>query len=282
MNTVIALCRSCFASRSSPLPSSMPMDSTPATDSTPARPMQPYPTPHYFYIVTIHQADRHLQTIRDGEIIGFDLEAAQRSGGLKLTKGQKKAKLAAEIQEAANFTIDWSQVTICLVQIATANGHVYVINLHLMAALPAELVRICMSHNILKVSAGIFSDGQRLWDSFRLNLVSVISLGLVARLAYPTELLNGAPFGNEPALGLIIAHALRYRLSKEQQTSDWDAASLSDEQKDYAASDAHATLEAFRAMDAVLQRCAVPSSVELGSGGLLSVHGGRRTLLRDL
>jgi hypothetical protein len=76
------------------------------------------------------------------------------------------------------------------------------------------------------------ADGQRLWDSFRVDLRSAISLGLVARLAYPTTLLVDAPFGIEPSLAVIVGHALGYSLLKDQQMLAWDAASLSDEQKD--------------------------------------------------
>ncbi|KAJ7838619.1 hypothetical protein B0H14DRAFT_2788976, partial [Mycena olivaceomarginata] len=97
-----------------------------------------------------------------------------------------------------------------------------------------------------------------LWDSFRVDLRSAISLGLVARLAYPTTLLVDAPFGIEPSLAVIVGHALGYSLSKDQQMSAWDAASLSDEQKDYAAIDAHASLHAFQSMRILLDNCGVP------------------------
>ncbi|KAF8156269.1 hypothetical protein K438DRAFT_1942841 [Mycena galopus ATCC 62051] len=150
-------------------------------------------------------------------------------------------------------------------------GHVFVINLHIMAELPQELVRICENRDILKVAAGIFSDGQRLWDSFRMDIFSAISLSLVARLAYPTTLMTIIPL---------------------QSSQPW-LRSLSGEQKNYAAIDAHASLRAFLTMRTLLDNCGYPvlptwythdifelveSSVGRMSTGLLTVRGGRRTI----
>ncbi|KAF7324248.1 Exonuclease 3'-5' domain-containing protein 2 isoform X1 [Mycena sanguinolenta] len=260
MDNLVAFLLSCCTRRTiqAAPTSSVSTGITPsATPPRPRTPTQPYPTPDYLYIITMQEAEECLSTIQDGAVIGLDIESIQ-SAGPKLSKAQKRTQLAAQISTKGSFEIDWSQVDICLVQIATEDGRVYMINIRLIAELPAQLRRICESRNILKVSAGIFSDGQRLWDSFRLDLMSVVSLGLVARLAYPTTLLPGMPFANEPGLAVIVGHVLGYRLSKDQQTSAWDAASLSDEQKNYAAIDAHATLSAFCAMYALLQRCEVP------------------------
>ncbi|KAJ6465025.1 ribonuclease H-like domain-containing protein [Mycena sanguinolenta] len=257
MNFLVSVLRSCFARRSDKSAPITPA-SQPAMESAPSPETEPYPTPPYLYIVTTQEADHHLQTIQRGAVIGLDIESVQQPSGPKLTRGQKRDKLQAQIRDKESFVIDWSEVEICLVQIATEAGEVYVINLRVIAELPTELVRICESPDILKVSAGIFSDGQRLWDSFRLNLLSVVSLGLVARLAYPTTLLRGVPFANEPGLVVIVSHVLRYKLSKEHQTSDWDAASLSTEQKDYAAMDTHATLMVYLAMRTILASCEVP------------------------
>ncbi|KAJ6464107.1 ribonuclease H-like domain-containing protein [Mycena sanguinolenta] len=225
MNFLVSVLRSCFARRSDKSAPITPA-SQPAMESAPSPETEPYPTPPYLYIVTTQEADHHLQTIQRGAVIGLDIES-------------KRDKLQAQIRDKESFVIDWSEVEICLVQIATEAGEVYVINLRVIAKLPTELVRICESPDILKVSAGIFSDGQRLWDSFRLNLL-------------------GVPFANEPGLVVIVSHVLRYKLSKEHQTSDWDAASLSTEQKDYAAMDTHATLMAYLAMRTILASCEVP------------------------
>ncbi|KAF8216646.1 ribonuclease H-like domain-containing protein [Mycena galopus ATCC 62051] len=214
--------------------------------------LEPYPTPNYQYITTVQEANHVLQNITAGAVIGFDTESIQIPGP-KMTQGQKNRKLAQQVLDRPTFVIDWAKVDICLVQIATEQGDVYIINIHSMAAFPAELQRIIRDRRIWKVAAGVFSDGQRLWESFREDLVSAISLGLVARLAYPTTVMPGMPFGNEPGLDVIVAESLGYAVSKKEQMSAWDAPELSLEQKNYAAADPHATLQAFLTMRTALQ-----------------------------
>ncbi|KAJ7802123.1 ribonuclease H-like domain-containing protein [Mycena olivaceomarginata] len=244
MGTVISLAKACLTCRS-------------GHGSLPPAPLPGYPTPPFIYIVSLELANSHLASIQDGAVIGFDLEAVQIMGRPKLSKGQKRVKLATEQREVSTFTIDWNNVDICLAQIAT-DSDIFVINLHAMRALPIELIRICESPNIVKVAAGIFSDGQRLWDSFRLNFRSAATLGLVARLAYPFDLYPGQPYGQEPGLSLIVRHALHFDLPKQLQQSEWDSENLSDAQKDYAAADVHATLQSFRVMYSVIQARGFP------------------------
>ncbi|KAJ7194539.1 ribonuclease H-like domain-containing protein [Mycena pura] len=218
-------------------------------------PLPVYPTPHYIYIDTLDEANNHLGTIADGAIIGFDIEAMEIPGRPKLSKADKKIKLRAEIRDANNFSIDWSQVDVCVAQIATVDNAVYLIHIRKIGELPAEFVRICESPQILKVSAGIFSDGQRLWDSFRINLLSVASLGHAARLAYPNDILPDLPYGNEAALAIIVQHTLHCELEKGLRNSAWGSIPLSEAQKDYAATDAHATLASYRVVQSVLEQC---------------------------
>ncbi|CAK5268017.1 unnamed protein product [Mycena citricolor] len=206
-------------------------------------------------ITTAHEADEHLATILDGSTIGFDLEGVDIPGA-KLSRQQKKLRLQQWIQEARDgrFVIDWSAVTIRLVQIATEDGRVLVLDMLSIRALPVHLVRICESTEIIKVSAGIFSDGQRLYDSFRINLNSAVALGLVACLAYPDDILPQQPFADEPGLSTIVRFSLCYQLNKVMQDSRWDGP-LSEEQHDYAAVDAHASLSAYLVLRSSLDTC---------------------------
>ncbi|KAJ7851597.1 hypothetical protein B0H14DRAFT_2581267 [Mycena olivaceomarginata] len=142
------------------------------------------------------------------------------------------------------FTPDWNEVDVCVAQIATVSGATYVIHLKSIAGthflplcfgslisrrpvLPTEFIRICKSPHILKVAAGIYSDGQRLWDNFRLNLYGAVSLGLAAVLAYPEDLNRDLPYGNEPGLPIVVKHVLNYKLGKELQMSQWNTIPLS-------------------------------------------------------
>ncbi|KAJ7274271.1 hypothetical protein B0H12DRAFT_1066399 [Mycena haematopus] len=249
----------CFPQHKS-LPSPPPASAHPNPMSAPQTPLPilpTYPVPPYVYIETLLEANQHLQAILAGAVIGFDLEWVTLPNRPKLSRAGKKAKLRAEIRDASTFVVDWSQVEVCLAQIATHNS-VYIINLRVIQDLPAELIRICEDPGILKVSVGIYSDGQQMWDSFRVNILSAVSLGLAGKLAYPNDILPDKPYANEPALGTIVRHVLQYDLSKELQTSPWDSVPLSDAQKEYAASDAHATFESYRVIDTAIASCGFP------------------------
>ncbi|KAF8190652.1 ribonuclease H-like domain-containing protein [Mycena galopus ATCC 62051] len=239
-----------------PLPAPpVPAPASPSASSTPASPLPVYPTPSYIFIKTLGEANHHLRSILDGEVVGFDLESVDNPNRSKLSKEKKRQKRKDEIRDAPTFTIDWTQVEVFVAQIATAIGAVYVIHLSQIAALPAEFVRICESPRILKVAAGIYSDGQRLWDNFRLNLYCVTSLGLASVLAYPKDLNPDLPYGNEPGLAKIVEHVLHYDLEKELQTSAWNSIPLSEAQQEYAAADVHATLASYLVIRSVLDGC---------------------------
>ncbi|KAJ7787750.1 ribonuclease H-like domain-containing protein [Mycena olivaceomarginata] len=245
----------------SPLPapaSPLPAPASPLTapaSPLPAAPWLLYPTPNYIFIDTLGDAEHHLASIVDGDVVGLDLESCDNPNRPKLSKQQKREKYKDQIRDAATFTADWGEVEVCVAQIATVGGATYVIHLTSIAALPAEFVRICESPHILKVAAGIYSDGQRLWDNFRLNLYGAVSLGLAAVLAYPEDLNRNLHYGNEPGLANIVKHVLNYDLGKELQVSQWNAIPLSQAQRDYAAADVHSSLASYLAIQEELQDC---------------------------
>ncbi|KAK7059853.1 domain-containing protein 2 [Favolaschia claudopus] len=218
-----------------------------------------YPTPPFLYLVSLDETNHHLQAIQDGAIIGFDMEGCQVNRA-KLSKSGKKARLDQQIRDVRsnNFTIDWTDVETCLVQIVTQGGATFVINLNVMKAMPDELRRICESTTITKVSAGIVADGIRLWDDFRIQLHSAVSLGLLARLAYPTELVGDVAFLHEPSLGIIIHHTLGFKLEKGERRSNWRAIPLKESQKNYAACDPHASLAAYNVLQGFIAARGAP------------------------
>ncbi|KAJ7215668.1 ribonuclease H-like domain-containing protein [Mycena haematopus] len=188
-----------------------------------------YPVPAFDYITNVNDANDALRGITGGA----------------LTKSERKKKLADEVADKETFVIDWDNVKVRLVQIATNDGRTYLIDLLAMKALPEEFVRICNSRDIFKVSVGLVSDGQTLWDSFRLDLAGILQLSYFAKLADPLSFYRDLPYANEPGLDFIVANVLKHKLRKQFQRSDWGADTLTDEQKDYAAADAHAALQAY-------------------------------------
>jgi hypothetical protein len=134
-----------------------------------------YPTPNYIFIDTLGDAEHHLVSIVDGDVVGLDLESWDNPNRPKLSKAQKRQKREDEIRHAATFTPDWNEVDVCVAQIATVSGATYVIHLKSMAgthflplcfgslisrrpALPTEFICICKSPHILKVAAGIYCE----------------------------------------------------------------------------------------------------------------------------
>ncbi|KAJ7363736.1 ribonuclease H-like domain-containing protein [Mycena albidolilacea] len=214
-----------------------------------------YPTPNYIFIDTLGDTEHHLVLIVDSDVVGLDLESWDNPNCPKLSKAQKRQKCEDKIRHAAMFTPDWTKVNVCVAQIATISGATYVLHLKSMAALPTEFICICKSLHILKVAAGIYSDGQRLWDNFYLNLYGAVSLGLAAVLAYPKDLNCNLPYGNEPGLPIFIKHVLNYELRKELQMSQWNTIPLLQVQQDYAAADAHALLASYLTIQEELQDC---------------------------
>ncbi|KAF7293425.1 Ribonuclease H-like protein [Mycena indigotica] len=213
----------------------------------------PYAAPDYVYIDRLELAEYHLAHIEDGATVGFDIEADHRGLGPRRSRTAKKELLQQQIQSLGTFVIDWNRVSICVVQIATTS-EVFVIHLRRMQALPKQLVRICTSNQIVKVGVGIYGDGQRLWDSFRINLNRALSLGHYARLVYPDSLQTGCPFGTEAGLAAIVEITLGKSLSKELQTSNWGATILSSQQLAYAAIDSHATMSAYMTLQKTVAR----------------------------
>ncbi|KAF8172263.1 ribonuclease H-like domain-containing protein [Mycena galopus ATCC 62051] len=248
MATILALFHHylpCFPRHRQSIPSS----------PVPPSPLTVYPTPAYILIETLDDANRYLSTIVDGDVVGFDLEWVDLPNRHKLSTRQKKAKLREEILHAATFSIDWTKVQVCLAQIAIPNNPVYIVHIRRIKELPTEFVRICQSPQIRKVSVGLFSDGQQLWDSFRLNLFSVVSLGHAARLAYPEDILPLLPYGNEPGLAPVVERALNFRIPKDLQVSAWDLIPLSEAQQNYAATDSHAALASHAVIQRELAEC---------------------------
>ncbi|KAJ7129705.1 ribonuclease H-like domain-containing protein [Mycena epipterygia] len=226
---------------------------TPLYRGTNYQSLPPYPTPAFIYIHTLLAAEEHLRSIQAGSVIGFDLEWVDLPHA-KLNKSSKRKKLAEEIRqlEQGLFHVDWDAVAICLAQIATEDETVLVINLHSIRAIPAEFIRICESPEILKVAPGVSNDGRALWDSFRQDIHNVVSLGLMAKLAYPRHIFPNKPYAVEPGLQLIAAYTLGLYVNKEHQHSAWDTSLLPEALKRYAAVDVHASLKVYQSLQSHL------------------------------
>ncbi|KAF8170053.1 ribonuclease H-like domain-containing protein [Mycena galopus ATCC 62051] len=140
---------------------------------------------------------------------------------------------------------------LCVIQVAV-EGQVYVIHIKRMRAIPAELIRILKSVDIVKVGVDFANDGKVLYELFGIPMNNFKDVGLMVKYAnahkYPDK--DQGPLSMEQCVQDIL-HA---HLDKALQTSDWRAHELSNEQIKYAALDAQAALEVFKIAQHSLQR----------------------------
>ncbi|KAJ6525433.1 hypothetical protein DFH09DRAFT_1286107 [Mycena vulgaris] len=210
-----------------------------------------YPTPRYCYLETLEEAEACLARIRGPSVVGIDLEWSAVPGRAKQTRRAKRTTLAMDLQrrDLGFPLVPRGNTRLCLAQVATGGGDVFLVHLHKIGRFPPQLRRICLDRSIVKVGAGILKvfadDGHALWDAETIDLFSCVSLGMYAKLVEPSIMDVDAAFATEPSLGQMTRFLLGARLPKAEQRSDWSTASLSESQKEYAARDAHAGLAIF-------------------------------------
>jgi len=137
-----------------------------------------------------------------------------------------------------------------LIQIALPSV-VFIMRTYQLKKLPASLQIILNSPRILKVGRNVGGDFGKLERDFSLSLpkrkkgsrLGVIELGALAKAK------NAVSTGNA-SLSAIAAATLQHNLSKEMQSSDWDAPQLSNEQLQYAALDAWVSLQILDVLEA--------------------------------
>ena len=99
------------------------------------------------------------------------------------------------------------------------------------------------SDDIVRVGFGLASDRPQIYRKLGLRLGKAIDLShLVRRLGF------SQPVGLKTAVAVVLGR--RLSKSKKATTSNWAAATLSSQQLQYAANDAHASLMIFKALDA--------------------------------
>ncbi|KAJ6548896.1 ribonuclease H-like domain-containing protein [Mycena capillaripes] len=221
-------------------------------DETHTEALSQFPSTHtVIYITTESQANDALRGITDGKV-GIDTEFTDRRptieehtiihtfppGGIR-----KSALLGWQIVELAkyhNFPIAWDNIGLRLVQIAN-DDVAWVLDMWKIRAFPKELRRILLSDKIKKVGVGLIKDISVLWDDLRTEMRNLTDSGMMARLMlvekYPKQAYTNL------ALKTSVEDVLGFTIDKDLGQSDWSASKLSDEQLEYAALDAIASLK---------------------------------------
>ncbi|KAJ7183727.1 ribonuclease H-like domain-containing protein [Mycena filopes] len=233
-------------------------------------PLKPFPKNYTVkYLTTEHQVNSQLRGIVEGAV-GFDTEFTERRPTAEEqiiidyfphAPGPRKAAMTglqiAQLHSKDGFEVEWDYVGIRLVQLAYGDA-AWVIDLRAIKGLPKELDRIMRSADIAKVGVGLVKDLAVVWDDLRMEMRKLVDVGMMAKLVM-AEKYPKIGYGNM-SLKTSAEDILGYRLQKELAQSDWAASDLTDEQIEYAALDAVASLRLHEALTEALDQ----KSVEIG------------------
>lgn len=125
--------------------------------------------------------------------------------------------------------LDHARDRLCLVQLSNGDGKAEIVQLRSNATSAPNLVKILTDEKVAK-----------LFHFARFDLAALMNrFGVVARPVYCTKIASRLTrtYTNQHGLKALLLDCLELELSKERQSSDWGAESLTDEQLVYAASD---------------------------------------------
>ncbi|KAJ6449311.1 ribonuclease H-like domain-containing protein [Mycena vitilis] len=214
------------------------------------------------------QADDALRKIQGGAV-GFDTEYTKRRptteekfildafpAGAAARRYALMGWQIVELRSNAIFPVAWDNIGVRLIQLAK-DDECFVLDMWRIKgkqkpafSFPRELRRILLSPDITKVGVGLISDVGVLWDDLRTEMVNLVDVGLMARLLL-AEKYPKAAYSNL-SLKTSVEEVLGYTIAKELGSSDWAAETLSNEQKDYAALDAVASLRLHEVLKVTL------------------------------
>ncbi|KAJ7163725.1 hypothetical protein C8R46DRAFT_1221457 [Mycena filopes] len=200
-------------------------------------------------------ANEALHDITTGKI-GFDTEFVKRvipdaeeQAVAQVGKTRRAAARAAyQRATAAAHIIDWSQVGVCVIQIAQGG----VTHQHIQSTvIPHELRRILEAKDISKHGVNVRMDAKVIWEDFRINVASLVDVGYMAKIANPEA------YAETAYTELSLLHCLQdfmgVKLNKDpQEGTDWSG-QLGDADIHYAALDAQAGLEMVQLLDPIIQ-----------------------------
>ena len=169
-----------------------------------------------------------------------------------------------------------------LIQLALPKS-VYLLHVYSLKKLPASFQNILLSQQIVKLGRNIGADFSKLVRDFpeivlppkhRKTYKGTIELG---QLAFKK---NVVPNG-KASLAEIVAATLQKYLSKESRVSEWAAITLNDDQKQYAALDAYATLMVWEVLE-TFEEAGKPLSSATKVGELVSLYVRKQEVARGI
>ncbi|KAL1709103.1 hypothetical protein EV121DRAFT_195731 [Schizophyllum commune] len=147
--------------------------------------------------------------------------------------------------DSVGFDMEWKPVyvsgqaenRVALVQVADGD-HIVLVQVSQMQLFPEQLRLLLEDPSIAKTGVGISGDAQKLYRDRGISMSNVVDLGLMTR---STDNANWkGPYNSPIGLARLIALYEKRELRKGRiSRSNWEKVPLSDEQKQYAANDAH-------------------------------------------
>ena len=118
---------------------------------------------------------------------------------------------------------------LCVVQLSSGDGHTHIVQIEKDQTRAHNLARLLQNKNILKLFHFGRFDIAILYSTF----------GLLASPVYCTKIASkiGRTYTDRHGLKNLLAELLEIDISKQQQSSDWGAKTLSKAQIEYAATD---------------------------------------------
>ncbi|KAI0655836.1 ribonuclease H-like domain-containing protein [Cubamyces menziesii] len=207
-------------------------------------PLPPYsykdytPTPAVVYTPDEEEANDLVQCLR-GPVLGFDLEWV-----VLFRRGKTPTNHRTALVQLCDSRM------ILLVQVSA------------MKKFPEKVKEIIESKDIVKVGANIKNDGQKLFNDYGILARNLVELGAMARQADPA--FSKVYKRSIVSLARVVEMYTQKTLAKGKvRTSNWEKTPLSEEQKFYAANDAHCALMVYNRLLEIAAERGVTVDTEL-------------------
>jgi ribonuclease D len=185
---------------------------------------------------------------------------SQSISGWPMTVRFHRGDLPADYQPGSAIAIDTETLglnphrdRLCVVQISAGDGTADVVQILKDGTLPENLIRVLSDESVLKI-----------FHYARFDLAVIFhAFGVMPRPVYCTKVASRLvrTYTDRHGLKDLAREQLGVELSKQQQSSDWGADTLTPAQLDYAASDVlHLHGEPARHRPSMLQLPADPSA----------------------
>jgi len=148
--------------------------------------------------------------------------------------------------DTESMGLNWNRDRLCLIQLSSGDGHAHLVQFRAGEYSAPNLKKLLADPKVIK-----------LFHFARADLTTIKAyLGVMPQPVYCTKIASALvrTFSERHSLKDLTRDLLGIDLSKEQQTSDWGAATLSQEQMTYAASDVLYLHKLKEVLDARLAR----------------------------